>query len=773
MKIMPRVGDFPRFLYMLSLTNTAARGGGRIIERMRRLSRMDGRELAVRIGQEVAKRSDLALCRLGVDLGPATVTRPRSTPKFFFSSEDLPATAAVLREALPDQAEATVAYARRLLNHRVDLLGWRGVDCGPVIDWSRDPVHGRRAPDEPWYRIPFLDFAAVGDHKVVWELNRHQHLVALARAWCLTGDTAFATEALRQWQDWQMNNPYPIGINWASSLEVALRSLSWIWLDRLLDSCPVRPPDFDAVLARALALSGRHVERYISTYFAPNTHLLGEGVALFFIGLLYPQLRPAARWRDRGWQIVLQQARAQVYPDGMHFEQATYYHVYALDFLLHARILAARNGIAVPRELDACIERMLDALCGLAQAGALPRFGDDDGGRLFDPRRNRPEHMIDPLATGAVVYDRADFKAAAGALREETLWLCGPDDARRFLGMAPRAAPPQAIRLDSSGIYAMSAAGPPRRQLFVDAGPQGVMSSGHGHADALSVQLAIGGRMWFIDPGTCRYVAENGERARFRNTAAHNTLEVDGVGQAAPSGPFSWRSTPAVRLLHWSDADTFGLFCGEHDGYSRLPAPVVHRRWVVGLDDGVWLVRDQALGTGTHDLVLSWHLAPFLDVRATSRSITRLEDDGEVLLLITPEQDGWVRTLTEGEWSPAYGVVEPAPLLRFSSRSALPTETALLLLPAARESAPRKGGLSYAASACGGCTAYRYRAGDSDRWMFFRDRPGRWAFGDWSSDALFLYAELERGKLRRLECVEGSYAEHGGRSIVNCGLART
>jgi hypothetical protein len=41
-------------------------------------------------------------------------------------------------------------------------------------------VHGKRAPLNPWFKIPFLDFAVVGDHKVTWELNRHQHLVTLA-----------------------------------------------------------------------------------------------------------------------------------------------------------------------------------------------------------------------------------------------------------------------------------------------------------------------------------------------------------------------------------------------------------------------------------------------------------------------------------------------------------------------------------------------------------------------------------------------------------------
>src|SRR5208283_5236598 len=75
-----------------------------------------------------------------------------------------------------------------------------------------------------------------GDHKVTWELNRHQHLVTLAKAGLLSGNDndKYVRELVAQWRSWIKANPYPLGINWASTLEVAFRSLSWIWVDQLL-----------------------------------------------------------------------------------------------------------------------------------------------------------------------------------------------------------------------------------------------------------------------------------------------------------------------------------------------------------------------------------------------------------------------------------------------------------------------------------------------------------------------------------------------------------
>ena len=119
----------------------------------------------------------------------------------------------------------------------------------------------------------------------------------------------------------------------------------------LLAGSAALPDALDRDIVRGLALNGRYIERYLSTYFSPNTHLIGEAVGLFFIGTLCPEIPAAARWQRKGLDIVLAEAERQVRPDGVYFEQSLYYHVYALDFFLHTRALAACNGIAVPAEL--------------------------------------------------------------------------------------------------------------------------------------------------------------------------------------------------------------------------------------------------------------------------------------------------------------------------------------------------------------------------------------------------------------------------------------
>ena len=120
----------------------------------------------------------------------------------FFPTREISERAELLRKHLPDEAAEILREADEICGHRFRLLGYEHLEFtldrdsdnfggnnfggdnskDKDIDWHLDPVHGKRAPLDPWFKIPFLDFAVVGDHKVTWELNRHQHLVTLCQS---------------------------------------------------------------------------------------------------------------------------------------------------------------------------------------------------------------------------------------------------------------------------------------------------------------------------------------------------------------------------------------------------------------------------------------------------------------------------------------------------------------------------------------------------------------------------------------------------------------
>ena len=97
-------------------------------------------------------------------------------------------------------------------------------------------------------------------------------------------------------------------------------------------------------------------------------------------------LAEAAQWREVGTLTIRQELESQVRNDGSHFEQSTYYHVYALDmFLAHYAI--AREPVP---EKVALMAEFLHALLGPERE--IPFLGDDDG--FLDPW-NRQERSFD------------------------------------------------------------------------------------------------------------------------------------------------------------------------------------------------------------------------------------------------------------------------------------------------------------------------------------------------------------------------------------------
>src|SRR5258706_1846116 len=549
-------------------------------------------------------------------------------------------------------------------------------------------------------------------------------------------------------------------------------------MQHLLATCPILPAGYGKDLLRALAVNGRHISQYLSTYFSPNTHLLGEAVALLFIGTLCPQISAAEAWRKQGWRIIQQEAKRQVRPDGVYFEQSLYYHVYALDFLLHARLLGSRNGAEIPSGFDEVIRKMLVVVQALAQVGPPDGFGDDDRGRLFNPRRNRAEHITDPLALGAALFHDDGLRATA-ALTEEAIWLFGVEAVQWTAkpGDIPRS--PQSYSFKDGGIFIAAGGEPLPHETVIDAGPQGTGRSGHGHADALSIKISFRNRPWLVDAGTFSYITPGGERQAFRGTRAHNTLVVDELDQAQPEGPFAWSALPVTQAECWIPGATFSLFAGGHSGYERLPQPVRHRRFVFHLYGVFWLVRDVAEGQGSHLLETSWHFAPDLEIVKRDNAVVgsaiqgnhSIADRLNHLTLLPVSDPRWKSELVSGFVSPAYGATVSAPVLRCGARVAVPAEHAMLFVPAV-EANRKTGNFSKVDQRTARDrkldAVYQYDDGESTHNVVFDRSPSRvWSFGPWTSDAKFLYHHAQGQQVQRLVLCEGSFLQFQAESLFS------
>lgn len=624
-------------------------------------------------------------------------------PRFFAGVEDSEGTVLELRRRWPGAVDALVAAADGIRAGRLDLLGYRGLEIGTAPDWHRDVVSGIRAPALHWSRLDYLDPAVAGDHKVTWELNRHHHLVTLGRAYRVTGDERYAETFAAHLGGWMDANPPQTGINWASSLELAFRSIAWTWALHLFRPSAHLTP---ALYGRALAflhLQGRHVERNLSTWFSPNTHLTGEALGLFCVGSLFPELAHAARWRARGLAVFAAEMERQVHDDGVYFEQSTWYQRYTADFGLHLCALAALHGTPLDARIPRALRGLLDHLAWITRPdGTTPRVGDDDGGRLLPLDARAPDDFRATLATGAVLFGRPDYRHVAGEAAEETLWLLGAEGLRRFDALAPRAPAETSRAFPRGGVYVMRDGWDRGAHwMRVDCGPHGALTGGHAHADALSIDVAAAGRTLLVDPGTFTYT-EPDARDRFRGTAAHNTVTVDDVPSAVPGGAFRWGTGADASASTWIARERFDLFEGEHDGYGRLADPAVHARGILFLKRDYWIVRDHVRAAGAHRAALRLQFAPGITVVPAPHGAAACGVEVSV-----HGRDASVR-IHPGEVSPAYGDVIPAPACMAAAPAPGVLTTFLVPHPSSGER-PRIDAVETTAG-----EAFRVRAGKHD-----------------------------------------------------------
>lgn len=496
-------------------------------------------------------------------------------------------TAAAISSRFPAAAADAAARGDRLLSGRYDLLGYRDL-AFDGRSWHKDPVHDKTAPMRFWADVPYLS-ADCGDHKVTWEFNRHQHWLELGRAFWLTGDRRYRDECLRQLETWLSANPPLIGINWASMLELAFRSLSWLWALHFFagDAARDRTPwliDIILGIDRQLA----HVERHLSYYFSPNTHLLGEALALYVAGRALPLLGASPRREALGRRVLLQEVGRQIAPDGGHCERSPHYHRYTLDFYLLALAVARLTDDPAAGLFERTCARLATAARDLANDdGLLPLIGDDDGGSLLPITRRRPDDVRDSLAIAAALTGRVDL--LLDGPHEELWWLLGHErfaDARSRVERPPRRVHPTSTALPATGYYvSRNDAGD---HLVIDGGSHGYLNGGHAHADALALTLTQRHRPLLIDPGTGVYTIDPSLRDRFRSTALHNTLTLNGRSQSLPRGPFHWQHVANGVTRRWRVNRHFDYFAGTHDGY----APLSHYRHVLMLHGDMLVVAD-------------------------------------------------------------------------------------------------------------------------------------------------------------------------------------
>jgi hypothetical protein len=581
----------------------------------------------------------------------------------------------------PERRARVIARADRVLAHRFDLLGSGDRDLGPRIPWHADFKAGHLW--EPGAHFEDLrarlegDFGRGFDVKVPWELSRFQHLPALGQALWLTGDGRYYAEFRAELLDWIAGNRPGRGVNWTCAMDVAIRAVNWIWAYALFRPEILADRPLASLLFRSLFVHGRFIVLNLEAGSGPNgNHYFADLVGLLFLGLLFRGAPEADSWRGLAITEIARENERQTGPDGVDYEASTSYHRLMTEMALTSLLLLERAGFRLPA-LRHRVHGMLGYVAHYTKPdGLAPQVGDNDDGRLqilgdYDADRRDHRHL---LALGGCAFDDGALFALAGGRWEEAFWFFGEDCARRLeSSAAPRVSvtgrhfkDSGAVLLRHDDLYA-----------FFETGPVGLGGLGtHAHNDTLAVEIQALGEDLLVDPGTGGYTPDLPLRDRFRSTAAHNTVRVDGEEiNPLPGRPFELPGIDRPEVVRFESRAGFDLAEALHHGYARLPDPVVHRR-IVLLNKRTrrFVIEDRLEGQGRHRIEWFFHLGPRCVLADRSLGCpSRFRSGGvEFGLLPVSLPEGARGYLEDDLFSPGYGRVERARVVRYEWTGDLP-----------------------------------------------------------------------------------------------------
>jgi len=494
----------------------------------------------------------------------------------------------------------------------------------------------------------WLTFAFPDDVEWRIEWSKFYYGLDLAAAYAETGDPKF----LRTWETLVRTWIDQVPVDIDPTDVIGRRIQNWIYTWNTFAVAPSFPgftEDFVDQLFHSIAEQVQYLRLNLA---AERNHRTLELYALFMAALALPELD------DRGELLAFSIAElhrnllSDIREDGVHREHSTHYHMIALRSLLAARVNAQLFNLTFPNDFDPRLERACEfALHAHRPDGAIPALSDSDAGSY-----------LDVLELAATIFSRSDFLYVASKGKKGT----PPDE--KYVSF-------------SAGGYFIQRSGwgnnttpfTDERFLIFDCGPLG--DGGHGHYDALSIEIAAGGHPLIVDPGRFTYHEDKlNWRHWFKGTAAHNTVCIDGLDQTPyhcgkPKGPVA--EAYSIERL---SAPSFDLVSG------RVTSPAydaVHMRFIFFIAGEYWVIVDQLSGDVTHDYNLRFHLAP----EAMNHTARRRDSNDAViapgLALIFPS--GYEPQLEPGWFSPEYGKKISAPVVSVHTRAAQTTFYTLVL----------------------------------------------------------------------------------------------
>ncbi|MHC4745652.1 MAG: heparinase II/III domain-containing protein, partial [Planctomycetota bacterium] len=413
-----------------------------------------------------------------------------------------------------------------------------------------------------------------------------------------TGDAKWSDFFREILYDWIDANPKPTVMSGADyptwrTLDSAAR-LAWI-VSRF-DKVTAGKDIEDELWANYLYSIWEHADYLKNDDFSGGNWLATITASVMNVAQEFGEFADRKKWLAFGKTGFERNVLRDIYPDGKEMEDAPGYICMAYRGMFSTLQALEAEGVPVNEIVRRRMDKALDFIGAVTQPnGLMPAIGDWGGGEPWG------------IAEAIDYFDR--------------------DDLRYILSKGAEGTPPPAASINfPQGQWSIMRSpyeGKPwenaRHLVFKSS------SGSHGHRDVLNITAYAFGRELLIDPGIRSY--EHADIQRYRQTAYHNTVCIDGQNQPRTRGKTEkWISNPA-----------FDYVSGTFSGYRGL----AHRRSILFVKPHYWLVSDRIIGSGSHTYDQNWHFPPDarLAVQTDSKTIRTNYPEGGNLVIVPADAD--------------------------------------------------------------------------------------------------------------------------------------
>ncbi|MBC8152565.1 MAG: heparinase II/III family protein [Bacteroidetes bacterium] len=446
------------------------------------------------------------------------------------------------------------------------------------IDWHHDISTGKRFPRTYAKKID-IRTGQYGSAKYVWEVNRLQWLPMLALAYRQSNEPRYLDQFMAVTRSWITENPYLLGVNWYSNIEVNIRLINWFFAWNILDASALARtnPEFATfVNMKWLPAIYQHCvysHTNPSRHSSANNHLISEYAGLFIAGSFW-RFPESAKWTAYAKAGLEAEMQAQHTFSGINREEAAEYIQFITDFFLIAHVVGNATGNPFSAAYAGQLDKIAAYIAGFLDCrGNFPHYGDEDDGRVLVVEDRYPfNNFRSILTSAAILFRNPVYKQRGHGFDLKNYLLFGHRGRTVFEKLTTQTTlPGSALYADGHFILRKQTAEHQEIYVHVDAALLGFLSiAAHGHADALSFLMNIDGYPFLVDSGTYTYHTDPDWRNYFVSTRAHNTVCIDGENQAFQAGPLLWLNHYRTTVLRADSTALADDVVATHDGYERL-----------------------------------------------------------------------------------------------------------------------------------------------------------------------------------------------------------